>query len=131
LARGGEKKGDWYGKPVPDDRDFRDIIREHLNLAYGLGGLTPAEFWDLTPAEFRTYIQIRDEWRIKEMEIENQRFGQICATFANVFRNKKEKSSPYVSSDFLSMRKQEPEQKANRLEQFYNAMMAWSRRSKK
>jgi hypothetical protein len=64
--------------------------------------LKPLEFWVLTPAELAPYVESRIKWRKWEMKIEDQRFGMICATIANVNRDPK-KTKPYTPAHFFDL----------------------------
>ena len=62
--------------------------------------MKPLEFWQLTPAELAPYVESRIKWRKWEMKIEDQRFGMVCATIANVNRDPK-KTKPYTPAHFF------------------------------
>jgi len=54
----------------------------------------------MSPSEFIPFIAAKIAWRNKEMRIENERIGTICATLANIWKNPKV-SKIYSSSDFF------------------------------
>lgn len=59
------------------------MISEIEPIAYGIGGLKPLEFWDMTPSEFQPYINARSKLREDDMKIENQRIGLLAAILQN------------------------------------------------
>ncbi|MFA6364742.1 hypothetical protein [Methanoregula sp.] len=107
------------------------MLVEHQRLAYGIGGLTPAEFWDSTPAEFIPYIRERIKWKEEQDKMENFRAGTIAAVIANVNRDKKRRATPYKAYDFFpslgsgSSQAAQPQQdRLGAAQKIYNVMAA-------
>ena len=99
------------------------MLIEHQRLAYSIGGLTPAEFWDSTPAEFVPYIRERIKWKEEQDKMKNIRFGTIAAVIANVNRDKKKHPAPYKVSDFFPISNPRPAPTAKSgLHQLYDKM---------
>jgi len=74
-----------------------------MDAAYGIGNMKPHEFWSSTPGELTPYVESRAKWMERDMRIENQRVGVICATIANVNRDPKQTPRAYTADDFISL----------------------------
>lgn len=75
-------------------------------------GLTPREFYGITPREFRLNME-------NVMDVDNRRYGVLCATVANCSGAKKKDGNPFEAADFFSqkaqVKKQSPKQIVNTL----------------
>jgi hypothetical protein len=91
-------------------------------LAYGIGGLTPAEFGDLTPFEFVPYINARMKWHEEQTKMENDRIGLICATLQNGIPTytPTKKISPHQPKDYFH--RAEPVNKKPSMQTLYDKM---------
>jgi hypothetical protein len=56
------------------------------------------EIGDTTPIEFEALVS----QYLKQQDMENMRFGQVCATLANLQRDADKTPEPYRSTDFFS-----------------------------
>lgn len=97
--------------------------------------MTPAEFGDLTPAEFVPYIDARIEWQKEQIKMENERFGLIAATIINGNPYRKKGAKIYQPSDFFKPAqrtdpKLQPQTRESILERSWAALMGWCNRSK-
>jgi len=103
-------------------------------LAYGIGGLTPAEFGDLTPADFMSYINARIKREEEQTKMENERIGTICAVLQNgipIGYIKKGAKVHHPSEYFgkpsapKEEKSEDPISRKSRLDRIYNTMGAW------
>ena len=103
-------------------------------LAYGIGGLTPAEFGDLTPADFMPYINARIKREEEQIKMENERIGLICSILQNGIPTimvkkpgKARKPSDYFGkpSSVKEAKMEGPLIRKTRLERIYDTMGAW------
>lgn len=86
--------------------------------------MTPAEFGDLTPAEFIPYINMRIKWQEEQTKMENERFGLITAAIQNANRTKK--TDPvHHPSEYFATDKSKVQANKTRIGQFFDGMMAW------
>ena len=96
-------------------------------MAYGIGGLTPAEFGDLTPFEFVPYINARIKWHEEQTRMENERIGLIAATLQNGIPTytPRKKITPHQPKDYF--RKSAPSESAKpSLQTLYDKMRSIS-----
>ena len=98
-------------------------------MAYGIGGLTPAEFGDLTPAELSPYVTARFEREKEAIKMENERIGLIAAVLQNGIPtvSVKKTSVNHKPSDYFGKPSDEKpaETRQSTTERIYNTMMAW------
>ena len=92
-------------------------------------GLSFAEIADTTPIEFD---EIQQSYLLKR-DLDNARYGQICAVLANLKRDPEKQSDPYTPFDFFP-RLVEPEEddideknQAIILDSFYEDVRATTR----
>ena len=105
------------------------MISEYERLAYGIGGLTPAEFGDLTPAELSPYITARFEREKEQVKMENERIGLIAAVLQNGIPtvSVKKTNTSHKPSDYFgkSTTDKPAETRKSTTERIYNTMLAW------
>ena len=98
-------------------------------MAYGIGGLTPSEFGDLTPAELSPYIAARFEREQEVIKMENERIGLIAAVLQNGIPtvSVKKTSVDHNPSDYFgkSTDAKPAETRKSTTERIYNTMLAW------
>lgn len=98
-------------------------------MAYGIGGLTPAEFGDLTPSELVPYITARLEREKEVVKMENERIGLIAAVLQNGIPTvsvRKTNTSHKPSDYFGKPSEDKPvETRQSTTERIYNTMLAW------
>jgi hypothetical protein len=108
-------------------------------LAYGIGGLTPDEFWDLTPAELNLYIKSRIEWQKEQTKMENDRIGLLAAILQNgipIIHVKKLSDKHKPDQYFKSLNPEDrpkridPEVRKSKTQKIYDTMMAWANATK-
>lgn len=75
---------------------IQDYIRKMEEMNYMYVGLTPKEFYGITPREFRLMMD-------NVMEVDNRRFGIVCATIANCAGAKKKDGELFTAGDFFGL----------------------------
>jgi hypothetical protein len=76
------------------------------------------EIEDTTPNELDALI---DQYLIHQ-DLENERFGQVCATISNWKRDPESKPEPFVPTDFF-LKLSQPDEEENELDEKQQAMM--------
>lgn len=101
-------------------------------MAYGIGGLTPAEFGDLTPADLNAYIAARLAWQKEQVKMENERIGLIASILQNGIPTisvqksmNKRKPSDYFKPAVPDTDAKTPTLK-DRAQGIYDTMMLWA-----
>jgi len=96
-------------------------------MAYGIGGLTPSEFGDLTPAELSPYIAARFEREKEVIKMENERVGLICATLQNGIPVgfKRSGGKTHHPDEYFKSNEKPAETPKSTTERIYNTMLAW------
>jgi hypothetical protein len=93
--------------------------------------MKPDEFWNSTPGELIPYLEARIEYIQEQNDIDNQRFGLICAVLQNGIpvglmdkRPKKHTPKDYFRSP--KIQRQEKQQSRNdEIQSVYGAMQSW------
>jgi len=91
-------------------------------LAFGLCGLTPAQFSRLTPAEFFQIAQAKIEQRNEEWRFQDVLNGVQCSLLANI--NRSSSTRPYAVEDFRVMKDKEKKQTPEEIMATFKAMEA-------
>lgn len=84
-------------------------------------GISPKQLGEMTPRELRIYSSQHIERYKLEQKAEDIRTAKICCVIANVFRDSKQKKTPFEISDFLS---DEEPKKAQTAEEMANVLKA-------
>lgn len=89
--------------------------------------LSEQDFWSLTVPKFQALLErhkIDQEWQ-------NYRAALICSILANVYRDPKKKSSPFMPADFMpgeTEQKQEPDRMLDIVKDFQAVFEAKKRK---